>query len=346
MHIQKTVEQNYKLLRDLAFCNKLLLISPIEKYANLIIARLANDETSTSFYYELQVSDNKANNFVENLITQLELQAHDVKTNYLAKHSISRENQDLDSLAKYLAQYLKQLSAQPYLLIISDFDIAEASEEIQGLIKKLLNILPSQVHIIMKSRDLPRLGWFELLAEDKANIFLDGSIVKENFYNNSNTSKTHLNLYALDGGQVTFQGENITNWEGFLPRALLFFVVDRGRVTRSEICSAFWPTLSIDQAINVFHVTKRRLHKAIGTDIIVHSNDHYSINPEVCVQYDVEQFIKAVTQARNSKESSPLWNQAIQLYKRPFLEGEKEQWIQDSRNAYETAFNEAKKAIS
>ena len=50
-------------------------------------------------------------------------------------------------------------------------------------------------------------------------------------------------------------------------------------VTRADICQAFWPELPLDQAVNVFHVTKRRLHKALGFDVLVHEGGHYRVNP-------------------------------------------------------------------
>ena len=41
-------------------------------------------------------------------------------------------------------------------------------------------------------------------------------------------------------GFVYFDDKPITDWEGHLPRLLLFFAVDRGVITREDFHRAFW----------------------------------------------------------------------------------------------------------
>lgn len=137
--------------------------------------------------------------------------------------------------------------------------------------------------------------------------------------------------------------EIIEDWEGHLPRLLLFFALDRPVVTRSEICYAFWPTLDTDQAVNVFHVTKRRLHKAIGHDILVHADMHYQINPTIPIYYDAFEFVEALTEGRNPNTEQPIdaWKRAVELYSGPFLHGHDEKWVQERRSAYRVGYVEA-----
>src|SRR4029077_14782627 len=92
------------------------------------------------------------------------------------------------------------------------------------------------------------------------------------FYNNQTESNARVEIFGLGPGTVMLDSEPIDSWEGHLPRLLFFFALDRPVVTRSEICQAFWPELNTDQAVNVFHVTKRRLHKALdplGVAVVV-----------------------------------------------------------------------------
>jgi len=141
-------------------------------------------------------------------------------------------------------------------------------------------------------------------------------------------------------------GESVDSWEGHLPRLLFFFALDRPVVTRSEICQAFWPELSTDQAVNVFHVTKRRLHKAIealGVDALIHEDGSYRVNPQLSIHYDVTDFVGALVEARiaSPKTNVAAWQRVIDVYHRPFLQGHNEPWILQRRYEYQTGYLEA-----
>ena len=169
--------------------------------------------------------------------------------------------------------------------------------------------LPSHCQMVINSRTLPRLPWVSLIAQKKAVILHDDMLVSSDFYDMRTEGHPRLEVYALGPGYVLLNGEPIDTWEGHLPRLLFFFALDRPVVTRSEICQAFWPDLDNDQAVNVFHVTKRRLHKALDFDVLVHEGGYYRVNPEVSIYYDIMAFVGALVKGRSpeTQDKAAFW---------------------------------------
>jgi DNA-binding SARP family transcriptional activator len=114
-------------------------------------------------------------------------------------------------------------------------------------------------------------------------------------------------------------------------------------VTRSDICQAFWPDLPLDQAVNVFHVTKRRLHKALGFDVLIHKGGHYRVNPALNLQYDVLEFVGSLVEARTAEgaEAEESWQYAIDLYRGDYLQGHDDAWIIARRSDFREGYLEA-----
>jgi len=187
-----------------------------------------------------------------------------------------------------------------------------------------------------------------MVAKKRAALLLDENIIDDNFYGNRRDAAFDLEVFALGPGYVDLKGKRVESWEGHLPRLLFFFALDKPIVTRSEICNAFWPDLDIDQAVNVFHVTKRRLHKALGVDVLVHTESHYSISPDMNVYYDVLDFVETLVKGRNPNNPNPFdaWQHAAKLYRGPFLQGHNDSWIEERRVAFRTGYLEALTAMA
>ena len=158
-----------------------------------------------------------------------------------------------------------------------------------------------------------------------------------------NTEAAGLKVLSLGPGYVFIDDLLIDDWEGHLPRLLLFFSMDRPEVTRNLICETFWPKLDIDQAVNVFHVTKRRLHKALGMDILSHDGTYYRADSNISLYFDAVEFVEALLEGRYGAPDDPfeLWQKVAKLYRGPFLQGHEEDWISERRDAYRAAYLEA-----
>jgi two-component SAPR family response regulator len=182
-----------------------------------------------------------------------------------------------------------------------------------------------------------------LLAKDTAAIFLQDGLMLDNPLGFVTEGKQHLENYAFGAGRVFVDGKQIETWEGSLPRLLYFFVLLQGQVTRAQICQAFWPDLPLDQAVNVFHVTKRRLHKALGVDALQFDGEVYQIAAGYRISLDALRFIEVLLKARQAEgnESRQRYQEVIQAYRAPLLQGAKEAWAKDFRAAFQSAYREA-----
>jgi two-component SAPR family response regulator len=135
----------------------------------------------------------------------------------------------------------------------------------------------------------------------------------------------------------------IDSWDGHLPRLLFFFALDMPRITREEICKSFWPEMDLEQAVNVFHVTKRRLHKALGFDVLVHDQSSYQINPSLNLCYDALEMIEELLVSRhgpNADDPAHL-QRCVDLYRGPYLQGHDEDWVRARRERYQQGYLEA-----
>src|SRR5204863_8076031 len=141
-------------------------------------------------------------------------------------------------------------------------------------------------------------------------------------------------VYGLGPGQALINGKRIDQWDGLLPRSLFFYFVDRGMITRDEIFQTFWPTLSIREATNVFHVTKRKISEILGFDLTVYWSGFYRISPDIDLHYDVIKFAENVQNSviADDDEASPLLQHAIYLYRGLFLSTIEMPWSIARRN--------------
>ncbi|HEC22728.1 MAG TPA: hypothetical protein ENI95_07410, partial [Chloroflexi bacterium] len=238
---------------------------------------------------------------------------------------------------------LADLHSEDYLLILGEYDRADDVQDIQAFIEYLLDYLPPQCHLLISSRTMPRLPWVALVAKRQAVVLKDSQMLTGSFYTGDLTENPNVEVFALGPGYVMVNGRHVSTWEGHLPRLLFFFALDRPMVTRADICQAFWPDLPIDQAVNVFHVTKRRLHKALGFDVLVHEGGHYRVNPALNLKYDVVEFVDSLVEARSrqGEDASPYWQHAIDLYRGEYLQGHDDDWIVTRRADFREGYLEA-----
>jgi DNA-binding SARP family transcriptional activator len=251
--------------------------------------------------------------------------------------------ENFDLLLKTFAQDLAEIADEPYLLILDEYDRSDSADDIQMFVEKLVAYLPDNCRLVINSRTLPRLPWVSLIAQRRAVLLEDDKLIRHDFYEIETEGKNKLDVFALGPGYVLMNGKTIDTWEGHLPRLLFFFALDRPIITRSEICQAFWPELDTDQAVNVFHVTKRRLHKALDMDVLVHDGGYYRVNPELAIHYDVMDFVGALMEGRDEENTNRVgaWAKAIEIYRGPFLQGHTDSWIVDRRNDFRAGYLEA-----
>lgn len=352
MQLHNNINNAYEALLHQLSQARVLLLHPRSKYRSILVAMLINDESIPSYYYALGPDDIDLRSFIEGF-------THDMANQHvtfgrhlnLIPKSIYDNMEKPDNLTVVLDKFLKELnemSKDDFLLILDEYDRSDTADDVHRFIEQLADRLPENCRLVLNSRSLPRLPWVSMVAKKQAALLLDQDLIEEDFYNNKSNGNFQLEVFALGPGNVIYNGTGIESWEGHLPRLLFFFALDKPVVTRSEICNAFWPDLPIDQAVNVFHVTKRRLHKALGIDVLVHEDSHYRVNPEFNVYFDVLDFVETLMRGRNKQNPRPheAYQKAVELYKGPFLQGHSEDWILERRSAFRSGYLEAMMAMA
>ncbi len=344
MNLHSHIEPSYQSFLQYSENAKIILLHPSGRYRSVLLARIIRDPNIPTFYYALGMDDINLRNFLTSITHDLSNQhpTFGRHLNLLPKSVHENPYAHFEVILHTFIKELVELSDETYYFIFDEYDRSDSADDIQRFIERLSHFLPLRCKIIVNSRTLPRMPWVAMVSKRQAVILRDEHLIREDYYNNRNLEGARLEVNALGPGFVLLDDYIVDDWEGHLPRLLLFFTLDRPVVTRNEICEAFWPELDDDQAVNVFHVTKRRLHKALELDTLMHDGTYYRMNPEIPFYFDMFDFVETLMVGRHGNPDDPfeLWQRAAKLYRGPFLQGHDEQWIVERREAFRTGYIE------
>ncbi|MBZ0291057.1 MAG: hypothetical protein K8L99_00670, partial [Anaerolineae bacterium] len=279
MKLHELIEQTYQTFHEEAASARVILLHPQSQYRSVLVAKLIQSTETKVFYYALGPDDINVQSFLTGL-------THDLANQYptFGRHLNILPPDDyknnMEVVLGTFAQDLAEMSDDPFFFILDEYDRSDSADDVQMFVEKLVDLLPENCRLVINSRTLPRLPWVSLIAQKKAILLKDNQLIRSDFYNIKTEGENQLKVFALGPGYILMDDKPVDTWEGHLPRLLFFFALDRPSITRSEICQAFWPELDTDQAVNVFHVTKRRLHKALDMDVLVHEDGYYHISPD------------------------------------------------------------------
>lgn len=247
---------------------------------------------------------------------------------------------DTKALAAQLATAVNKSSAS--LLYIDGYD-GESAEILHELLIHMSTQLDKGCRIAVSGRELPTpflsaretAGKVAILPTDTKRMLVD--------YVHPEEGKDFLEVRAFGQGQVLVNGVSINRWEGFLPRALFHFFVDRAMTTRDDIFRTFWSKLATREATNVFHVTKRKISEILGINLTVYSAGFYRVSPDVDLYYDVVNFQEAVQNAAvvDDDEAEELYQIAIDLYREDFLTSIDSHWVVRRRDEMRLTYTDA-----
>jgi DNA-binding SARP family transcriptional activator len=335
------IEQSYQNFKDQSQGSRVILLHPRSRYRSILVAKLINASDLKVFYYALGPDDINLTSFLSGITHDLSSQHPTFGRHINILPPGDAEN--FDVLLETFTRDLAEMSDEPFLLVLDEYDRSDSADDVQKFTEQLINTLPSHCQLVINSRTLPRLPWVSLIAQKRAVLLQDETLIRKDFYDIATEGDNVLQVFALGPGYMLMNGQTIDNWEGHLPRLLFFFALDRPSITRSEICQAFWPELVTDQAVNVFHVTKRRLHKALEMDVLIHDDGYYRVNPDLAIKYDVMDFVSTLMAGRDENNPNRLeaWGKAIELYRGPFLQGHNDSWIMQRRKDFLSGYLEA-----
>jgi two-component SAPR family response regulator len=210
-------------------------------------------------------------------------------------------------------------------------------------IRALVSALPDNVQIAFSSRLLTYQPWYDMVARNEAIVLGTDQRKNDMMFTVEAQPKPQLEVYGFGRGHALANGMPITNWDGALPRNLFFFFMDHPLVTRDEIFETFWPDLSVKDATNVFHVTKRKITERISLKITSDGNyeltqynsGFYMPSEKIIRHYDVSDFQEAVDKALvagSEKEEIALLSRSIDIYRTPFLQTIDMEWVRQRRD--------------
>ncbi|MCD6520541.1 MAG: tetratricopeptide repeat protein, partial [Anaerolineae bacterium] len=142
-----------------------------------------------------------------------------------------------------------------------------------------------------------------------------------------------LEFLALDGSQVLKEGRVVTSWESTIARiaAFLFAAHPQG-LHREQVIELLWPEVNPAKGNSLFHSTMHRIRRALSKKVIIYQKGVYRLNPELTYRYDAAEFQRLAKLGQGESEAAHLARQeAIALYRTPFLETCELEWCANTR---------------
>ncbi len=326
--------------REKSAGKQVVLLYPWTNYRNLFLSHFLGDAKDGLLYYRISANVSSQSEWLSSLRAELA----DVLGGFGAELGKAIDGDaEPDALGAALAADLKAYANGPTVLFIDELDRVPLDADFNRFAVALVDALPKNVQIAFSSRLFKQHPWHTMLKDGKAVVL--GTEYRQNsdlMFTVEDEPRPQVEIYALGRGHAIVNGQEITNWDGALPRNLFFYFVDNELVTRDDIFGTFWPNLAIKEATNVFHVTKRKISERISSkvdgkgnyELTNYTSGFYMPSDKVIRHYDAGDFQEAVelaTVSNDPREEEELYRRAVDLYKAPFLETLNMPWVNDRR---------------
>ena len=230
MTLHDLIDQSYQAVLAQLSNTHLILLHPHSRYRSIIIAKLVNDPDLATFYYAMGPDDVNLQGFLTS-ITQCLANQHPTfgrHINALPQDVYEAPEEHFTITLETFVKDLSEVETNDFVLILDEYDRSDRSDDVQRFVEKLSGHLPSNCHLILNGRTLPRLPWISMIAQKRAIMLKDEQIILDGFYGQDNSSKegSTLEVFALGEGKVLYENNAVNSWEGHLPRLLFFFALD------------------------------------------------------------------------------------------------------------------------
>lgn len=332
---------------------KVILIYPWNSYRNLFLTYYLTNVKEGLMYYRITNEQMSISDWMEGLVAEF----NEVIGKFGDNLSKALQEPKPAKLGEALAADLKKIAKhERNILFFDELDRVPLDSDFEAFMNALVKNLPDNVQIACSARLLTHSPWTDLIKSGDAVVLGTEHRRNDLMFVVETTPKPQLEVYALGRGYALVNGQMITNWDGALPRNLFFFFMDHPLVTRDEIFSTFWPDLSVKEATNVFHVTKRKITERISMkvaqagsyELTQYNSGFYLPSEKLVRHYDVADFQEAVERAmaaKTQREEAALLLRAIDLYKAPFLQQIEMKWVQERREQLRQLYAQALIAI-
>jgi DNA-binding SARP family transcriptional activator len=324
-------ETFFERVRD----RKVVLFYPWNNNRNLFLSYYFQQNTSDVLYHAVAPDQDSLVKWLTDLINEV----RKIHPQFGAALQPALKAARPVKLAESLASDLGTLvNDKPIVLYIDQLDHLPFDDALEKFITTLVKELSANIQIVINSRRLNYQPWAPLVATGEVAVVGTEFRKDDVMLRVEKNPRPQLEVYALGRGYVISNGQLVTQWDGILPRHLLYFFMDRPLVTRKEIFETFWPTLGVREATNVFHVTKRKISERISEkiadeksfELTRYSLGFYSPSEKITRHYDVADFQHDIERAlvtTDETEEETLLRRAVQAYRGPFLQDDNTPWI-------------------
>lgn len=335
--LEQVAEVTHSTFEEKIYDKSLVIIYPRHHSQNTFISFFLQTYGESVIYYSLEPDDRTVVDFLHNIANSPSLPD---RFGGQTRAALDERAQPEDLAAAFGAD-LSDLRADGFILILDRFDHLEMDEAADQFFLELPHHMAAHTQIVINARLLDLQPWNDLIHAGHAAVIGDEEAMGGSIYGDD-PALGQLEVYALSGGRVYIDGRPVTSWDGSLPRHLFYYFVDHPMVTRDQIFDVFWPKMSVKEATNVFHVTKRKISERLGHELTKYSGGFYVHSPRLNIHYDAHLFDAAVEKAIDSEGAQPaFWYQAVQLYRDEYLPYISMPWVEERRQGLQHGYAQA-----
>jgi len=327
---------------------KIVLIYPWTNYRNLFLSYFLSNAKEGLLYYRINDDQVALNDWLSGLLEEFQ----SVLDNFGSNLQQALKEGKPAGIGEALAADLAAYSSEPLILFLDELDRVAIDADFNNFIRALVAALPANAQIAISSRLLTYQPWYDMVQRGDAIVLGTDQRRDDMMFTVEATPKPQVEVYAFGRGHTLVNGLPVTNWDGALPRNLFFFFMDHPLVTRDEIFETFWPELTVKDATNVFHVTKRKITERLSMkvsetgnyELTLYNSGFYMPSDKIVRHYDAADFQEAIDKslvANSEKEEVALLSRAIDFYKAPFLQTIELKWVLERRAALRQLYAQA-----
>ena len=338
----------FESFRESSAGKKVILLYPWANHRNVFLSYFLNDFSEGLLYYRLPEHTSGLAHWLRDLCCEIQI----VAPGFGKCLAQNLDSVTASELGEALAADLAALPLERVVLYLDELDRIPQDEEFRQFMNAAIASLPDHAQLVISSRLLTYDPWISWVNRDEVVVLGTEHRSSNLLFAKQSSLKPQLEVYAFGRGHAVSNGREISSWDGALPRNLFFYFVDNPLVTRDQIFEIFWPKLSVRDATNVFHVTKRKITERISAyvddgnnyELTTYSTGFYVPSDKIVRHYDVADFEQAMEGAllsQDAHERELLYLRAIEIYKAPFLHPVRLPWVEARRNQLKTLYAEA-----
>ena len=336
-YLERVAETTYTQFEDKMRGKSLVIIYPRHRSRSALVSMFLQYYQQSVLYFVLTDHENTLKTWLEHMVDDDMFPAGFGNQTREALQSRATP----EDLAAAFGADLFTLRSDPYMLLLDNFDSMTFDDAADRFFRALPDKMPSHAQIVINARLLDLEPWNSLIHAGQAGIVGNDEALTGGIYG-EDPKLGQLEVFALSGGHVYIDGRPVTSWDGSLPRHLFYYFVDHPMVTRDEIFSVFWPKMSVKEATNVFHVTKRKISERLGHELTNYSSGFYVHSPNLSIHYDARTFETAVEEAIELEQQTPSnWYLAVQLYRSEYLPYIHTPWVVARRDELKHKYAQA-----